>query len=273
MTEHSSIFVVSDRTGITVEKLVHTLLTQFDVMPAERIVRPFLDSPAKIAAAVAEINAAADKDDMPPLVYSSIVDKELRDQLKQCRGQVFDIFDEFLPAMSKALHIQSTYHVGRAHGIGNVHDYDARVEAVNFALAFDDGARVRGLDRADLILIGVSRSGKTPTCLYLAMQYKVFAANYPLTEEDFLQGRLPDPLVPHSDRLFGLAITPERLHQIRSERRPGSEYASMAQCRREIAAAENLYRSKRIPFIDSTAMSIEELAVEIMQRAGVEREV
>jgi len=273
MTEHSTIFVVSDRTGITVEKLVHTLLTQFDSMPAERLVRPFLDHPSKIASVVAEINAAADEDDMPPLVYSSIVDPQLREQLKQCRGQVFDIFDEFLPSMSQALHLQSAVHVGRAHGIGNMHDYDARVEAVNFALTFDDGARVRGLDKADLVLTGVSRTGKTPTCLYLAMQYKVLAANYPLTEDDFMEGRLPEPLIEHKDRLFGLIITPERLHQIRSERRPGSDYASVAQCRREISAAENLYRSKHIPFVDSTAMSIEELAIEIMQRAGMEREV
>jgi len=273
MSEHSTIFVISDRTGITVEKLVHTLLTQFDRMPAERIVRPFLDKPAKIASVVAEIDAAAEADDMPPLVYSSVVDRELREQLKQCQGQVFDIFDEFLPSMSKGLHLQSANHVGRAHGIRDRQDYDTRVEAVNFALTFDDGARVRGLDKADLILIGVSRSGKTPTCLYLAMQYSVLAANYPLTEEDFLQGRIPQPLLECRDRLFGLSITPERLHQIRSERRPGSGYASMASCRREVTAAENLYRSKQIPFVDSTAMSIEELAIAVMQRAGVQREV
>lgn len=273
MPEHSTIFVVSDRTGITVEKLVRTLLTQFDGMTAERIVRPFLDTPQKIAAMVGDINAAADADDMPPLVYSSVVDPDLRKQLKECRGKVFDIFDEFLPSMSEGLHMESHRHVGRAHGISNMHDYDARVDAVNFALTFDDGARVRGLEKADLILVGVSRTGKTPTCLYLAMQYKVFAANYPLTEDDYMEGRLPKPLLEHQSRLFGLSIAPERLHQIRTERRPGSNYASLPQCRSEVSAAENLYRSKGIPFIDSTAMSIEELAIEIMQKVGVRREI
>lgn len=272
MTEHSTIYVVSDRTGITVEKLVHTLLTQFDQMPTERTIRPFLDTRKKIAAMVDEINAAADEDDMPPLVYSSIVDPELRVQLKKCRGRVFDIFDEFLPSMSEGLHLESHQHVGRAHGINSMLDYDERVEAVNFALTFDDGSRVRGLDKADLILMGVSRTGKTPTCLYLAMQYKVFAANYPLTEDDFMEGRLPEPLLEHKAKLFGLNITPERLHQIRTERRPGSEYASIAQCRSEISAAENLYRSKGISYIESTAMSIEELSIEIMQRVGVQRD-
>lgn len=273
MPEHSTIFVVSDRTGITVEKLVRTLLTQFDGMNAERIVRPFLDTPEKLAAMVADINEAADADDMPPLVYSSVVDPELRKQLKACRGKVFDIFDEFLPSMAEGLHMESHRHVGRAHGISNMHDYDARVDAVNFALTFDDGARVRGLDKADLILLGVSRTGKTPTCLYLAMQYKVFAANYPLTEDDYMEGRLPKPLLEHRSRLFGLSIAPERLHQIRTERRPGSAYASLSQCRNEVSAAENLYRSKGIPFIDSTSMSIEELAIEIMQKVGVRREI
>ena len=124
-----------------------------------------------------------------------------------------------------------------------------------------------------LILMGVSRSGKTPTCLYLAMQYKVLAANYPLTEDDFMEGRLPEPLKPFKEKLFGLSITPERLHQIREERRPGSKYASIDQCRREITAAEALYRQQGIQFVDSTAVSIEELAIAVMQQIGMKRGV
>lgn len=271
MHDHSTIFLVSDRTGITVENLVRTLLTQFDQVPAERIVRPFVDTPGKLRRVVEEIDRAGEVDEAPALVYSSMVDSDLRAQLKTSTGVVFDIFDAFLPSMSEALHTPSSRHVGRAHGISNIHDYDKRVEAVNFALAFDDGCRVKGLDEADLILVGVSRTGKTPTCLYLAMQYKVMAANYPLTEEDYLEGRLPKPLEPYVEKLFGLSIAAERLHQIREERRPGSKYASLAQCRREVNAAENLYKSRRIPYIDSTAVSIEELSIEIMQQVGVER--
>ena len=184
---------------------------------------------------------------------------------------MFDIFDAFLPAISETLHMSSSDRVGQAHGIGDYKDYDRRVEAVNFALSFDDGARLKGLQEADLILIGVSRSGKTPTCLYLAMQYKVLAANYPLTEGDFLDERLPEPLRAYRARLFGLSISPERLHQIREERRPGSSYAGLPQCRKEVAAAESLFRTEHIPFADSTNMSIEELSIEIMQRVGVER--
>ncbi len=266
-----TLFIISDRTGITLEQLVRTLITQFDDLCCERMVLPFLDTEAKIDAAVREIDAVAREDGATPVVFSSIVDEALRERLKQANAEVFDIFDTYLPPLSEAIGIPHSGHIGRSHGIGDVGEYDRRVEAVNFALNFDDGSRFRGLEKADLILIGVSRCGKTPTCLYLAMQYAVRAANFPLTEDDFLTGKFPDPLRAHRQRLFGLTIAPDRLHRIREERRPGSDYASLAQCRTEVSAAEDLFRSQAIPFLDSTAVSIEELAIEIMQRVGVER--
>jgi len=266
-----TLFIISDRTGITLEHLVRTLTSQFDDMCCDRMVLPFLDTPAKIEAAIREIQTVAEEDDAPPVVFSSIVDETLRARLKEANAEVFDIFDTFLPALSAAIGIAHVGHVGRAHGMGDVGEYDRRVDAVNFALNFDDGSRFKGLADADLILIGVSRSGKTPTCLYLAMQYAVRAANFPLTEDDFLLGRLPGPLQEHRERLFGLTISPERLHRIREERRPGSDYASLAQCRTEVSAAEDLFRSNAIRFLDSTTVSIEELAIEIMQQVGVAR--
>ncbi|MCB1785755.1 MAG: kinase/pyrophosphorylase [Gammaproteobacteria bacterium] len=266
-----SLFIISDRTGITLEHLVRTLMTQFEEHCCERMVLPFLDTPEKIDAAVREIDSAAQEDESQPIVFSSIVDESLRARLKEANAKVFDIFDNYLPMLSAAIGIPHSGHIGLSHGIGDLHAYDRRVDAVNFALNFDDGSRFKGLDKADLILVGVSRSGKTPTCLYLAMQYAILAANYPLTEDDFLLGRLPEPLRAHREQLFGMTISPDRLHRIREERRPGSDYASLAQCRREVAAAEDLFRSNAVPFIDSTAVSIEELAIEIMQRVGVER--
>lgn len=267
-----TLFILSDHTGITLEHLVKTLVTQFDDACCESLVFPFLDSPAKIEAAVREIDRAASEDDAPPIVFSSIVDEGLRARLKGSKAAVFDIFDTFLPGLTEAIGVPSRAHVGRSHGIGDQGRYERRVAAVNFALNFDDGSRLRGLDNADLILIGVSRCGKTPTCLYLAMQYAVRAANFPLTEEDFLLGRLPKALNDYRDRLFGLTISPDRLHRIREERRPRSGYASLSRCRDEVSAAEDLYRNHLIPFLDSTSVSIEELAIEIMQRVGVERQ-
>lgn len=265
------LFVISDRTGITLEHLVRTLLTQFDDLHVERVDRPFLNTTAKVDTIVREINAESSQAENAPIVFSSIVDEPLRARLRQANAEVFDIFDQYLPVLSRALGMPHSDHVGLSHGMGNVRQYDKRVDAVNFALDYDDGARFQGLGAADLILVGVSRSGKTPTCLYLAMQYAVRAANFPLTEDDFLVGGFPKPLREHRDRLFGLTIAPERLHRIREQRRPGSDYASLAQCRREAAAAEDLFRTHAIPFLDSTAVSIEELAIEIMQCVGVER--
>lgn len=266
-----TLFIISDRTGITLESLVRSLITQFDDLCCERMVLPFLDTPEKIEAAIREIDAAGEDDDAMPVVFSSIVDESMRARLKQAKAEVFDIFDTYLPALSSAIGLPHIGHIGLSHGIGDLGEYDRRVEAVNYALSFDDGSHFKGLANADLIITGVSRTGKTPTCLYLAMQYAVRAANFPLTEDDFLLGRLPEPLREHRHLLFGLTIAPDRLHRIREERRPGSEYASLAQCRNEVSAAEDLFRSNAIPFIDSTAVSIEELAIEIMQRIGVHR--
>lgn len=263
--------MISDRTGITLEHLVRTLITQFDDVKCEPVVLPFLDSPEKIDAAVREIDATAAEEEASPVVFSSIVDESMRARLRNAKAQVFDIFDTFLPPLSAAMGMPHSSHMGLSHGMGDQSAYDRRVDAVNFALNFDDGSRFQGLSDADLILIGVSRCGKTPTCLYLAMQYAVRAANFPLTEDDFMLGRLPGPVREHRSQLFGLTIAAERLHRIREERRPGSEYASLSRCRTEVSAAENLFRSNAIPFLDSTAVSIEELAIEIMQRVGVER--
>ena len=266
-----TLFIISDRTGITLENLVRTLITQFDDLCCERMVLPFLDTPAKIEAAVREINASAAADDAIPVVFSSIVDETMRASLREAHAEVFDIFDTYLPALSTAIGIPHSGHVGRSHGINDQAEYDRRVAAVNYALSFDDGSRLSGLGDADLIMVGVSRTGKTPTCLYLALQYAINAANFPLTEDDFMLGRFPLPLREHRDRLFGLTIAPDRLHRIREERSPGSVYASLAQCRREVSAAEDLFHNNAIAFADSTAVSIEELASEIMQRAGMKR--
>lgn len=268
-----TVFLISDRTGITVETLVHTLLTQFDEDLFERVTLPFIDSLEKIHAAVQQINAAALQDGVPPLVFSSLVDAGCREALRRSRGVLFDFFDDFIWRLEEVLGRKSAHAVGRSHGIGNVTAYDERVEAVNFALSYDDGARLKNLGDADLVLLGVSRSGKTPTCLYLALQFGIRAANYPLTEEDFPRVGLPPALEEHRAILFGLSIAPERLQKIRQQRRPDCEYSSLAQCRREIQWAERLYTAHRIPFVNTTAMSIEEIAAAIMHRSGVKRRV
>jgi len=268
-----TVFFISDRTGITAEMLGQSLLSQFEGMDFDKINCPFTDSAEKAAAVVGQINQAAQNNGCRPLVFSSLVDPELREQVTQSDGVLYDLFDAFIHPLELELGIQSSHAVGRSHGMGVYATYKRRIDAVNFTLANDDGATTRHYPDADIILIGVSRSGKTPTCLYLALHYGIFAANYPLTEDDLGTNCLPKALAPYRDKLFGLTIDPGRLQQIRRERRPNSPYSSAEQCRVELQAAEALYRHEHIPFLDTSAVSIEEIATTILQKTSLKRRI
>ncbi|ROR34592.1 posphoenolpyruvate synthetase regulatory kinase/phosphorylase PpsR [Inmirania thermothiophila] len=265
------VFFVSDRTGITAETLGHSLLSQFEGVDFQPRTIPFVDTVEKARAAAAEIDRAAAASGVRPLVFSTLVDAEIRRTVAASRGVCFDFFDAFIGPLEREFATRSSHTIGRTHGLVDLQAYQARIEAVNYALTHDDGLGTGGYDRADLILTGVSRSGKTPTSLYLAMHFGVRAANYPLTEEDLEQARLPEELAPHRDRIYGLTIDPERLAQIRAERRPGSRYASLEQCRREIRQVERLYRMEGIPAFDTSRSSIEEIATAVIERAGIRR--
>jgi hypothetical protein len=273
MTARRSAFFVSDRTGITAEMLGHSLLTQFDQIEFETTTLPFIDSAGKAQAAVEQINAAGRRDGMRPLVFSTLVDAEVIAVIASADALVLDCFQVFIAPMEAELGVRSSHTVGRSHSTANSAGYFRRIDAVNFALSYDDGQSTKELDAADVILIGVSRSGKTPTCLYLALQYGIKAANYPLIPEDFGAMQLPGVLNRMRAKLFGLTIMPDRLHQIRSERRPGSQYASLHNCLAEVREAEALMRNESIPFLDTTTRSIEELASTILHDANLQRHI
>ncbi len=272
MSKRRVVFFVSDSTGITAETLGQSILTHFPSFEFERVLLPFVDSAAKMEDAVAKINAAA-APATRPLVFSTLVDDALRSQLLNCNGMVLDCFETFVAPLEAELGEQATHSVGRSQGAGSVKEYDRRMEAVNYTLSHDDGVTARDLEEAEIILLGVSRSGKTPTCLYMAMQFGIKAANYPLIPEDMERMKLPSALEPHMKKLFGLTIRPERLHQIRSERRPGSVYAALSNCKAEIQAAEALLRAASVPCLESTSKSIEELATTIIHEAKLQRHV
>lgn len=265
-----SVFFISDRTGITVETLGRSLLSQFDGIEFEQIALPFVDDEDKALAAVARIDAMAAAGD-PPLVFSTQVRPNLRTILMTSRGVYLDFFEAFLAPLEDALQLPSSHSIGRSHGMQDRLRYDTRIDAVNFALGSDDGIGTQTYAQADVIVVGVSRSGKTPTCLYLALQYGVRAANYPFTEEDLEELQLPESLRAHKQRLVGLTISPERLQQIRQERRPDSRYATLRQCQYEVRQLDALLRRENIPCFDSTRMSIEEIAASIMHERGVAR--
>lgn len=268
-----TVFFVSDGTAITAETFGHTLMTQFSGVEFRQVRLPFVDTPSKARDAVSLIDRAAEADeDQQPVVFSTIVDPKVSKILGKAQCHLFDLFGTFVPQLEQALGTERSPRIGQAHGMGDTQGYEDRMEATNYALTHDDGISKR-LDAAEVVLVGVSRSGKTPTCLYMALHFGIKAANYPLTEEDLEQPRLPAFLREHKHKLFGLSIDPERLSQIRENRRPGSRYASLKQCRYEVEAAEAMLRSEGVPMLSSTDSSIEELASRILLELGLQREM
>jgi regulator of PEP synthase PpsR (kinase-PPPase family) len=273
MPQRRRVYFISDRTGLTVEALGSSLITQFDAIDFLPVTLPFIDTADKAREVVAQVNAAHRDTGKRPLLFSSLVDDAIRAEINKADGLVLDVFERFIVPLEQELGQKSTHTVGRSHSAGNVKDYNHRIEAINYTLAHDDGVTHRGLEEADLVLVGVSRSGKTPTSLYMAMQFGIKAANYPLIPEDLEANRLPPSLIPLKSKVWGLTIQPDRLHQIRKERRPDSKYASLENCRYEISAAEKLMRQADIPFLDSTTKSIEEIATTMLNEAHLVRRV
>ena len=274
MAERRTVFFISDRTGITAEMLGNSLLTQFEDIHFHRVTIPFVDSMEKVADAVRQVNATATAEGRRPIVVSSVVDESMSEAIRRdSQALTLDMFQIFIQPLEAELGAKSSHTAGRSHGIANSHEYFARMEAINFTQAYDDGAATRDLDKAQVILVGVSRCGKTPTSLYLALQFGIRAANFPLTPDDFAERRLPASVVPFRERLFGLTIQPERLREIREERRPRSHYAQLDNCRFEIREAEYLMQQHAIPMLDTTSKSIEEIATTILHRAKLERHI
>jgi hypothetical protein len=268
-----TVFFVSDQTGVTAETMGHSLLTQFEASNFQAVTLPFISGVEKAEEARRRIDATGVADGVRPIIFSTMVNDAERDIVKLANALFLDFFDAFLGPLEAEFKVKSSHAAGRAHGMADLTAYNARINATNFALANDDGGKYREYEQADVILVGVSRSGKTPTCLYLAMQYGVFAANYPLTEEDLEGNGLPAVLKPHQKKLYGLTIRPDRLQQIRHERRPDSRYASASQVQYELRTAEQVFQRFGVPTIDTTDCSVEEISSRILHRTGIPRRV
>ena len=266
------VFIVSDGTAITAETLAHSVMTQFPDLDYDQQRIPFIDTPEKAHQVAKRIERTLNETGVRPLVFSTFVDPEIsKEFLKTAPGFQVELFRSFVGPMERELGMKSTHTVGATHKIRNEERYNKRIAAIDYTLTHDDGQTNRGLDQAEVILVGVSRSGKTPTSLFLAMQFGIKVANYPLIPEDFDRGELPPALEPLRDKLFGLSIKPERLSEIRNERRPGSHYASIENCRKEIEDAEELMRRNGIEWLNSTTKSIEEIAATIIAKQHLEK--
>jgi regulator of PEP synthase PpsR (kinase-PPPase family) len=268
-----TVFLVSDQTGVTVEALGHSLLSQFDGFDFQAVTVPFVDSVDKALKLAAMIADKAKEDGSRPLVFTSLVQDEVRAKLMSAPALVLDFFEAFLAPLERELGVESLHELGRGHGRATDGSYENRIAATDFAIAADDGNGVRYYDEADLILIGVSRSGKTPTCLYLALKYGIFAANYPLAGDELEDGQLPKVLAPYRQKLYGLTIAADRLRHIRHERRAKGTYATPQQVSFELRAAEALFRRYQILHQDTTNSSIEEIAANILNDTGLEHRI
>lgn len=265
-----TVFYVSDSTGITAETIGHTLLTQFEGVRFDTYRLPFVDSVEKAKAAALRIRSSWARDGLRPVVINTVIDTELSAILADTGALILDVFAPFIAPLEDEIGVRRKPAVNRAHGLVDFAKYEARIDATNYALSHDDGISVN-FDQADLILLGVSRSGKTPTCIYMALHFGLRAANYPLTPDDLEDGYLPQRLQPFRDRLFSLTINAKRLAHIRSERRPDSRYASLQQCRWELERAERLFKRERIPMLDTTHTSVEEISGKVLQGLHIER--
>ena len=268
-TRHA--FVVSDRTGLTAEAMAHSLLSQFPAIQFATETMPFIDTVAKAKELVVKIDEIAVSAASRPLVFVTLVDDRVREIINSSEAVVFDLFDTFIGPMEKELEQESSHSVGESHGVSDMAEYTSRISAVHFSMATDDGMETEHYNKADLILVGVSRCGKTPTSLYLALHYGFFASNYPLTEGDLKGKQLPPALQDHRDKVFGLTIDPFRLMQIRKERYAGQSYSSANACQMEVAQAESIFRSSGLSFVNTTRMSIEEISATIIQSVGLKR--
>lgn len=265
------VYFVSDRTGITAETLGHSLLSQFSSVSFYFRTFSYIDTLEKSEEFIQLISKLSASEKHKPIIIASIINSEIRHKIKQYPGFFIDIYETFLSSLETELNTPSENLLGQAHGILDTKEYNDRIEAVNFALAFDDGSKAEHYEQADIILVGVSRSGKTPTCLYLALQYGIRAANYPFTPDDLDSVSLPKPLKIFKNKLIGLTIQPERLQQLRQARKPNSTYALLSQCQKEIKTLEAIYQTLHIPYLNSTSLSIEELSSKIMMLSGVQR--
>ena len=271
LLEDRQVFIISDGTGITAQHLAHSLMSQFENIDFITTTLPYIDNIEKAHEAVLKVNQAISSTGEQPIVFETLINPEIRSIINSSNAHLYDLFHAFLAPLEKVLDKKCSYTMGRAHGVTDLELYQKRIDAVHYTLDHDDGIKLRGYNKADIIIVGVSRCGKTPTSIYLAMQCGLRVANYPLTEDDASFRELPECLKEYKNKIFGLTISSEKLYAIRQERLPNSDYASKRQCQKEINNVEKMFTDNNIPFINSTFHSIEEISTRMLDSLDIER--
>lgn len=267
------VFFISDGTGITAETLGLSLISQFTGLEFTHNTLPYIDTLEKAETALEQINEVFHTHGDKPIVFITLVDRTLREIIGAGPGLTIDLFSVFIPQLEAELHLKASNEKGRSHGVHDNAQYHERIEAINYTLSTDDGLNPNYYDSADVILVGVSRSGKTPTSLYLALHYGVATANYPLTDDDLQDGQLPKVLRAYANKCFGLRIDPKRLQQIRAQRRREGSYSTLVQCEREVRQAKAIFEHHNIPTLDTTELSVEEISARIIAEMKLIRKI
>lgn len=263
------IYFISDGTGITVENLGQSLLTQFSDLEYKSKKYPYINTKEKAKAITKKIIEKNKDSEFRPIILSTLISDEIRSEIKKSNVFMIDFFEEHIDPLEQELGIRSNHTIGKTHSLTDIMRYDARMDAINFTLYTDDGLALKKYEDAQIIIIGISRCGKTPTCLYMSIQYGIKAANYPLVDEDLEDHKLPHFLEKYKHKIYGLSIDPKRLQTIRHKRRPNAKYSDLKQCQYEVKQAEQLFQREKIPFLYTTSHSIEEIAAHILQDKGL----
>ncbi len=259
------VFFLSDSTGISAETMGNALLIQFPALRFERTLIPFISSVDEARGVVARLDAALDESPRTPLVFTTAASDAVRQELHRTRCPMIDFFDLHMQRVEAILDSRGQRLAAQLHGVGDIKRYNNRMQAIEYSIEHDDGQSLRGLDKADVILVAPSRCGKTPTAMYLALQHGLFVANYPIVEEDLASSELPRPVRHLRERCFGLMTTAARLSAVRQERRPNSRYASLEQCTFELRQTEAIFKLHDLPVVDSSTKSVEEISTIILQ--------
>lgn len=255
--------MVSDSTGETVGSVARAALAQFDDVVSEEHVWPLIRSKNQLEKMIQTLDAA------PGVVMFTLVDAEMREMLRKAcsdRGlPCIPVLSHVVRELSNYLEVEAAGSPGTQYELGE--QYFSRIDAINFALEHDDGQATWNLEQADIVLVGVSRTSKSPTCVYLAHRgFK--AANVP-----YVPGcPLPDILMSLTQPLVvGLTISGDRLIDIRTSRLQSlkqsldSDYVAVDHVQAEIEEAKRLFRKQGWPVIDVSRRSVEETAAHIIQ--------
>ena len=268
MWNSKDIYYVSDSTGILSTNLGQSLLCQFPEIHFHEEQFPFIRSVKEARATLKYI--LKNSGGRSPIIFSTIMLPEVLKVFDTPEVELFDMYVAFLDRLERSLEVQPLRLPGFYRHTDNV-SISKRVEAIHYTLEHDDGTKIDELDDADVILVGVSRSGKTPASVYLATQMGLKAANFPLTIEFLTQYSLPEAIKRNIKRTVGLTTSPEMLRKVREKRYAASNYAKLVTCLEELDQAKNIFLKNKIPVVNTEGKSIEETATQIMQEIGLSR--